>query len=781
MSTRHLYGGAAAFAILAGAATEAWAQSTTTLQEVVVTSQKREQRLQEVPISVTAFTQKQIVANRIESVHDLGSLAPNLFVQESPGAVNLPVFSLRGVQSNGAATGSDKEVSIYLDGVYLGSSTGSMFDVADIARIEVLKGPQGTLFGRNATAGAISITTRDPAGAFKFHQELTGGNYDQFRSKTRIDFPSWGPLSAAVTYVHSQRRGDVKNLGAGTVWDYRPVGYGIQVSPSWLGSHDLNAVTAALKLKAMDNLTFTYKFDWAEDHATPVANGLGYINPLGLGAGFFVGSVLDGLAPIGPVPNPPQISPSRPTAVNNNFDIPSYNNAQGHNLTAVWKPLDSLTVKNILEYREADEVAANEIDGIGGLTATPLLALFGKGPVGAPYYLLSNTTVDTTKQWSDELQATYDSKFLTLTTGAIYYWSKETHNGIGGSNNSNSFTPFPGFVINTQNIPTSHVEQTSEAFYIQPEFHLTPQLDLTTGYRITHDHKNNFFASRNGAAGPLTTVASTYGDTKPSALISLDYKITPDIMVYGKYSLGYMSGGQSFGLVYQPEIAKSWEGGFKSEFFDHRVRLNFAAWTAHYTNLQAPTSGTILHPAHPEWAVIVINNGNLSARGFEIESAFVPVTGLTLDAGMGFTSSHYTYVNPLISGGSPWFPPVERPIMTANLSAEYESKPVWKDAYVTARLDSNFRGRMYISITLPNGTTPGFITPGTGQDPSMWLLNGRLALTHIAFAHGTGEVALWGRNLTNAGNVEFGVGISFLQSLYYQQARTFGVDLTYDF
>jgi iron complex outermembrane receptor protein len=209
--------------------------------------------------------------------------------------------------------------------------------------------------------------------------------------------------------------------------------------------------------------------------------------------------------------------------------------------------------------------------------------------------------------------------------------------------------------------------------------------------------------------------------------------------------------------------------------------LNFAGFSAHYTNLQAPTSGTILHPPHPEWAVIVINNGNLTAKGFEIEGGWVPFAGLTLDGGLGYTSSTYTYVNPLISGGSPWFPPVERPNMTANLSAEYDSKPVWKDAYVIARLDSSFRGRMYISITLPNGTTGGFITPGTQQDPAMWLLNGRLALTHIAFAHGTGEVALWGRNLTDAGNTEFGVGISFLQSRYYQQARTFGVDLTYDF
>ena len=131
------------------------------------------------------------------------------------GGVSLPAFTLRGVTSYGVVPGSDKEVSQYLDGVYIGSATGSISELPDVDRIEVLKGPQGTLFGRDATAGAISIVTHTPTGKFDFHQELTGGNYDQFRSKTRLDLPAYDDLSASITFVHNERQGDIRNLAAG--------------------------------------------------------------------------------------------------------------------------------------------------------------------------------------------------------------------------------------------------------------------------------------------------------------------------------------------------------------------------------------------------------------------------------------------------------------------------------------------------------------------------------------------------------------------------------------
>lgn len=246
-----------------GAPTASEGSNRSGLQEIVVTAQRREQRLQDVPIAITAITQKQLEGNRVVTVNDLSGLAPNVTARASAGGSQIPSFTARGVTSYGVVPGSDKEFSIYLDGVYLGSSR-SLFDLPDIERIEVLRGPQGTLFGRNATAGAVSVVTRDPAGSFGVHQDLTVGNYEQLRTRTTIDTPSFGPFSAYASYVHDERRGDIRNLGAGTRWDRSgpETGQGVQYSPRYLGNKNNEQVFAALKFEPSDTFKAVYKFDY---------------------------------------------------------------------------------------------------------------------------------------------------------------------------------------------------------------------------------------------------------------------------------------------------------------------------------------------------------------------------------------------------------------------------------------------------------------------------------------------------------------------------------------
>ena len=157
------------------------AEDTGGLQEIIVTAQKREQSLQDVPIAVTALGGDALQANRVTNVVDLSGLAPGVSVRVSAGGSGLPIFAVRGQLSYGLAPGSDKQTSIYLDGVYISSPRGSIFDLPDVERIEILRGPQGTLFGRNATAGAISIYTRDPTGEAEVKASLTFGNQDHRR------------------------------------------------------------------------------------------------------------------------------------------------------------------------------------------------------------------------------------------------------------------------------------------------------------------------------------------------------------------------------------------------------------------------------------------------------------------------------------------------------------------------------------------------------------------------------------------------------------------------
>src|ERR1700761_7285354 len=316
------------------------------LEEIVVTAQRREQRLQSVPISITALGSETLKAERIETVGDLNAVAPNLTVRPGAGGNQSPNYTLRGILGASSAAGQDKGVSPYLDGVYLQAQSGSVFELADIERIEVLKGPQGTLFGRNATGGAIQIITKDPTGEFSGYQEFSAGNLGIFRSKTHVDLPAFGPISAYITYLHSQHDGDTRNLGAGTQWNYYSTGTisGTQTSPSRLGDDDTNAVMAAVKYSS-DDFDLVYKGDYTHDDYTPNAEGVDYLP----------NNFIRQLYNASPNPMTP-ITNRRPGGVNNWFATPGLTENWGHNLPAKYYLNDSIQFKNILALRQTKNV-----------------------------------------------------------------------------------------------------------------------------------------------------------------------------------------------------------------------------------------------------------------------------------------------------------------------------------------------------------------------------------------------------------------------------------------
>ncbi len=163
------------------------------LVDIVVTAQRREQSLQKVPIAVTALDSGALADLRVTNVERLSGFAPNLLIT-TQNIPSLPVVTIRGINSGVTNVVQDPKVGLYLDGVYIGRNSGSIFDLADIERVEVLRGPQGTLFGRNATAGAISLVTAAPSGELGGRQLLSYGNYGAFRSRTVLNLPAFGPF-----------------------------------------------------------------------------------------------------------------------------------------------------------------------------------------------------------------------------------------------------------------------------------------------------------------------------------------------------------------------------------------------------------------------------------------------------------------------------------------------------------------------------------------------------------------------------------------------------------
>ena len=739
-------------AMSANASAQTAADQSNTLADIVVTAQKREQSLQAVPISVTALAQDALQTNRVTSLVDVGSAAPGVTVRNTPGGVALPTITIRGTISAGGTAGQDRAVSINVDGVYIGTTFGSSFDLPDLERIEILRGPQGTLFGRNSTAGAINIITRDPAGKFGVRQEVTIGNYDQIRSVTRVELPAMGPFSASASYVHDERKGDIRNLGAGTVWDRtNSTRQGIQVSPKTLGDKNSESLRFAVKFEPSDSFNTVYKFDRTTSHYTPEGSGLVVFTPEQVPGLEFLRDLYNAYPT-------PVAGIHRPSAVNNSWTTPGYLKAYGHNVTSNLHVSEQLSLKNIFAYRSSYVYANTSLSGLGAL-----------GPVGTPIYAFESQTADLSKQWSDELQLNYKTDLLTLTAGALYFkLDTETGSPDGLTAPGNiAFAPLPGNVIPAGRDLT-FITSKSLAAYAQAEVHVTPEVDIVTGYRITRDKKSGT-AYIGGAALPFT-----YRKTKPSYELGANYRPTNDLMVYGKYAVGFISGGSVAGEPFDPETAQSWEVGLKSDFLDRRLRANLAAFTVKYKHVQQTVPGYVV--GRLELPELITDLGDARAKGFEAEVTALPTPGLTLGSGLSYTKFEFTRVNPIF-GTPDTFPVWLRPSWTANMSASYESEPLFGEARLTARLDASWRSKL---------VTPGFFGPVPGYESIFrtgndWLVNGRLALKDIEFSRGTAEFALWARNLLDNDKPLWAGYQGYAGATTYTPARTFGVDVIFNY
>ena len=806
--------GSAAIVLPAAARAQSEGQQTG-VEDIVVTAQKREQNLQKVPISITALSADSIKANRIQSVNDLNAVAPNLTVRLGAGGNQSPNYTLRGVLGGNSAAGTDKGVSLYLDGVYMQNQSGSVFEFADIERIEVLKGPQGTLFGRNATGGAISIITKNPTGEFGGHQDFTYGNQDTLRIKTHVDLPKFGPVSASFTYLHSEHRGDVKNLGGGTVWDYGPATggkYGLEKSPKWLGGDNTEAFQGALKFDFSPDLDLVYKFDYTTDDYTPNAQGVDY-----LPAGFITQLYDASPNPMTPVTN------KRPKAVNNWFTTPGHLTNWGHNLTAKYRFNDQISIKNIFAVRKSKSAVNFQLDGLGGLTNTAVPGLGGFppgiaipfGPGGnptlfsadptAPFVFLANNAYANEKQWSDEVQLNIETDWFNLTAGYLHFHDHFITSGydnvfntsitqvIDGQNTSAAGTQFvipanPGY-------RSTVVSTNSDAFFVQPEIHLTDRLDLVGGARITIDDKNGIeylpdqFLVGGTPANPISSPIH-YRHSKATFLVGLNYRVTDDILTYAKYATGFVSGGELSTLQFRPETAKSWEGGIKADLFDRRFRTNLAVFHVKYGALQYDTSGLLTGvPSTALFSQAVVSSTDARAYGFELENTLVPINGLTLTANVGYT--HIKFLQDTVApglafvSGPPGYLPFQRPKWTGSLAAQYESGEMWLGSHFIARVDGNFRSKILMTSDITPGTGPtATVDPAlvkAATTPFQWIVNGRVGLTGIDFGPTRAEVSLWGRNIFNNRNITQFVGLGPVGSVIYERARTYGVDVSFNF
>jgi iron complex outermembrane receptor protein len=710
----------------------------TALEEVIVSAQRREQSLQDVPISIAAFSRNAIETYRIDNLLDLNTLVPNLSAVEGAGGTQSVLFQIRGLYASGTALGADSGVAIYQDGVYIQGGSGVLSNYADLERVEVLRGPQGTLFGRNTSGGAIHFITRDPEGEFGIRQRLTSGNLDLFESRTRIDSPQWGPISLSLDYTYRERDGEIRNSGAGFEVDFSHQGGGFYVSPEKLGNEQTDAMLLGVSFDLHEDLELVYKFDYVDTTNSPLGTG-----------------ILDADASLLPLIGP-SFGTERPDSVNNAFHLNSHKLSRGHNLTAEYEISDTLTLRNILSYRESS------ID-------TPGFTLDGLGQFAPIVVVFVTNGGRKTEQLSEELQLIWSADSYTLTTGFLYYGLDQSAggynrapNGFFGSAPPN-LTLYPG----NQRARQSEVETDSLALYGQWEYHITPEWDLLLGGRFTNDKKD--YIDRTLMTGEV--LEESFDEDETTYLVGFNYKPSADLLLYAKYSTGYISGGIVSGLIYDPETATSLEAGLKSSWRDNTLQVNLSLFSTDYEDQQFGTAGNLVDPPVPTSQVIV-NAGDTSADGMELELSWLPLGGLTLGMDLGYLDFSFDTLDLDLLGVAP--SPHLRPEWSGVFRADYVTEPVLAGANLRLHLDASYRSEEWAA------TRDAEYSDDEVNDET-WRLNAQLALEGLRLGDAEFRVALWGRNLTDS---DLPANMNVLGPIIagtYEPPRTYGVDITFEY
>lgn len=788
----------AAVAIAAGAALPGTAFAQTSedqgarsggLGEIVVTAQRREESLQAVPVAVTALDSKTLDNLRVKDVQSLSGLAPNLSISNQ-GLQSIPTISMRGINSGTSDNAVDPKIGIYLDGVYIGRSVGAIFDLADLQQVEVLRGPQGTLFGRNATGGAISLVTAKPTGEFGVKAMASYGNQDAMRFRATVNLPAMGPLSLKFSYLHDETHGWMKNLAAGQTIDLslREPSFGTLTYAKRLGARNVDAFQGAARLDFGGDFTADYRFDYTDSKTvgSPV-QVLGQTGSLaGLAGGVFAFQSLTGgitnfgTSPLSQVANATSVQPLT---------------VEGHNLTLTWEASDNLTFKSITGYRKFKQKPnIYDLSGTGGLrfSAAQFGALLGgdvagvMNPANAPgpndhFYTLLTARSTSQKQFTQELQGVYTSDFFDVTFGGFYFHERSPAINVLGvmePSVNGMIVPLPFDSIFGSGVTETVARNSSLAGYAQATFHLTDKFDIALGGRYTHDTRETELI-RTGAAGsgsggilPPGTYRKKYNEFTYTAIAT--YRPSQDLTAYAKISTGYVAGGILGAIPYDPEKLTSYEVGLKSELLDRRLRANLAAYYMDYKDLQIQTFQNGVQRFE--------NAGKARIWGWEAEFTAVPTDGLTLEANFGYQNFKYKeYLSAATGGGvvdvADQAQATYSPKWNMRFSGQYDFPEFSSGGHFMARLDARYRSTVPLGTFAPD--TPALAKLAVAK--SHWIVDGRVGLVEMPVMGTKIGVSLWGQNLFDKDDVALFGPTAIVQTIQYINGRTYGLEVNLAF
>jgi len=761
-------GGSARLALAAGcliwaapsfaAPTESQPADGTTAQskveDIVVTARKRAENLQEVPTAVTALGAEKLADLQIQSFQDVGKTVPNVLIQKQAGSPTAPQFNIRGISAGSINFQVDSGIALYIDGVYLGRPGNSGFDLADLERLEVLRGPQGTLFGRNSTGGAISFTTASPTGQFGLILDGTLGNYERRRGRITLNTPEWNGFSARITYVHDENDGYVKNSSAVRRTFIYPAPFGPKTAADSFGANNIDSVLAAVRYDGIKGLTLDYKYDYT--HLVTTIDAMQLLNA---GATFTAITNFNNQPAMGGT-NVVSLKPQDSLPIDG--IAPSLQRTWGHSLTGTYEFNDSLSLKYIASLRGFTVNTESELDGN---------SLVDPAGSGKPYQVLAAIRYARQRQWSQELQLLGKTKALDWVAGLFYFHES----AYLDSPVSFGQVSTPGTLIPVTN-PGSYLAggalqrilNKSFAAYAHANLHVTDRLELGAGIRYSNDNRTENDLLNAPRTPPRGKHSATQGRVDYDATVK--YSFADHSNVYAKFATGFVSGGVFNSVEFKPETVKSYEIGVKSEFLNQRVRVNADIFQSNSDNLQV--SGFLVGPGN-----VLINSGSQRSRGIEVETTVVPIDGVTLSGNYGFTDIH-------TSAGVRSY----QPRNSAYLAAEFALPELGNGLKLSFRIDGQYIGKHY-RLLCPAGSTTSQVLGCTNLQnadyaldkaltiPATWQLGARLSLANIEIGGARGTLSIWGKNLNNSRKFEYLFSVLGTQVLgTFQNPRTYGVD-----
>ena len=609
------------------------------IEEIIVTAQKREESLQDTPVAVTAFTATAIEERGFDDISEIAAFTPNLvFDTTSPisGLSSGAVVFIRGIGNSDFSLTTDPGVGIYVDGVYMSRSAGGVLDVLDIERIEVLRGPQGTLFGRNTMGGAVNITARKPGAEFGGHVAVTAGNFERRDLRASMDLPITEQLRATFALSEKNRDGYVDRVLMG----------------DRLGDDNEFAVRGVVLFEPSDALDFQLSVDRTEIDEQSAASVLNGFTP---GAGT-VGYALATYGDIGK-----GLADLAQYVTGGEGDITYATGASGTELD-----LDGISFTGTYHGIGWDlkyTFAHRETDGV-----------FHRDPDNSPHAITETlNTAYHHEQATHELQLTgtaFDER-LTYVAG-LYAFDEEGTDNVYVP----VFLPSPdlavGFPAAIHNL--ADVDNDSQAAYLQLTWDLTDIFSITGGVRHTRDDKAFVYtqyiaADIDGNPLPFFPGAVTEtGEFRPGLLpivgngsgalddtfkettfkFGVDARLFDGTLIYYSFSQGFKSGGFVLRYVeavpqartFSPELLDTHEVGLKWQGFDDRVRLNAAAFTSDYQDVQVTFFDSLGGP-------VTANSGSVDIAGLELELTALVTANLRLDVGYGYLDAGYDEINPI--------------------------------------------------------------------------------------------------------------------------------------